>query len=117
MLPAPNRLRRRQDFTEVYAKGDRHYGKYLKLRVYDTKNLEVQTQVGIVVSKKFSKKAVVRNRIKRQLRAILRAFLPQLKQGFQIVITVVTVSNLPNFLELQDDLANLLNRAQTLESK
>ena len=113
MLPVPNRLRRREDFTLVYAKGDRHYGKYLKLRVYNTKNLEASVQVGIVVSKKYSKKAVVRNRIRRQLRAIFRTFLPQLKQGFQIVITVVAVSCMPSYLELQEDLTNLLIKAQT----
>jgi len=115
VLPASNRLRLRQDFAVVYAKGDRYYGKYLKLRVYNTKNLEAQVQVGIVVSKKFSKKAVARNRIKRQLRAIFQAFLPQLKQGLQIVITVITVSDLPNYLQLQEDLIYLLTKAQSLK--
>lgn len=120
MLTAPNRLRRREDFAIIYAKGDRYHGKYLKLRVYNTKNLEAQVQIGIVVSKKFSKKAVVRNRIRRQLREIFRTFLPQLNQvinqGFQIVITVVTVSSIPNYSELQEDLTNLLNKAQVLQS-
>ncbi|AFY74384.1 ribonuclease P protein component [Synechococcus sp. PCC 7502] len=116
MLPAPNRLRRREDFTTVYSKGDRHYGKYLRLRVYNTNNPEAETQIGIVVSKKFSKKAVIRNLIRRQIRAIFRAFLPQLRQGLQIVITVVTVSALPKYLELKEDLTNLLTKAQILQS-
>ncbi len=129
MLAASNRLRLRKDFTVVYARGDRYYGKYLKLRVYSTKNLEslelkvcsdiLDIKVGIVVSKKVSKKAVVRNRIRRQLRAIFRSFLPQLNQqlinqqlnqGLQIVITVVTVSTIPSYKELQEDLINLFSK-------
>ena len=115
MLPALNRLRLRRDFTTVYNQGDRHHGKYLKLRVYNI-NMQAQSQLGIVVSKKVSKKAVTRNRIRRQIRAIFRAFLPQLKQGFQIVITVVMVSEIPSYLQLQEDLIYLLNRSQVLYS-
>jgi ribonuclease P protein component len=111
VLPAANRLRLRQDFTVVYAKGDRYYGNFLKLRIYNTHNLKVQTQIGIVVSKKVSKKAVIRNQIRRQLRAIFRAFLPQLKQGLQIVVTVSSISN---YHELREDLTSLLFKARSL---
>jgi ribonuclease P protein component len=115
VLPASNRLRLRRDFTLVYAQGDRHYGKYLKLRVYNTNNLQAQSQLGIVVSKKVSKKAPIRNRVRRQIRAIFRGFLPQLKLGLQIVITVVTVSSIPSYPELQEDLTKLLNKARVLD--
>jgi ribonuclease P protein component len=114
VLSAPNRLRLRRDFTIVYNQGDRHHGKYLKLRVYNT-NMQAQSQLGIVVSKKVSKKAVTRNRIRRQIRAIFRGFLPQLKLGLQIVITVATVSSIPSYPELQEDLTKLLNRARVLD--
>lgn len=113
MLPAQNRLRRRQDFATVYAKGDRYSGRYLRLRIYTT-NLSFASQIGIVISKKVSKSAVIRNRIKRQLRAICRQLLSQLKQGLQIVVTVSTLDGSPSYTELGNDLTKLLIEAQVL---
>ena len=92
MLPNPNRLRRREDFAKVYAKGDRYRGTYLNLRMFIDSN-DPLTRIGIVVSKKVSKLAVTRNRFKRQLRAIFRQLLSQLKNGLQIVVTVTTVQS------------------------
>lgn len=113
MLPAPNRLRRRQDFAKVYAKGDRYSGRYLRLRIYAS-NLEVASQIGIVISKKVSKSAVIRNRIKRQLRAICRQLLSQLKKGLQIVVTVSTLEENPGCAQLGNDLTKLLIEAEVL---
>lgn len=112
MLPNQNRLRRREDFTKVYAKGDRYRGSYLSLKVLFDSNVTV-TQIGIVVSKKVSKLAVTRNRFKRQLRAIFRQLLSQLKNGLQIVVTV-TVQSKPSYQEIWDDLTKLLTRAKVL---
>lgn len=113
MLPNQNRLRRREDFAKVYANGDRYRGTYLNLRVVFDSN-DPLTKIGIVVSKKVSKLAVTRNRFKRQLRAIFRQLLSQLKNGLQIVVTVTTVQSNPNYQELWDDLKNLLAKAKVL---
>jgi ribonuclease P protein component len=118
VLPAHNRLRRRQHFAEVYAKGDRYSGQYLRLRVYDlgksSESLGTELQIGIVIGKKVSKLAVNRNRIKRQLRAIFRQHLSQLRQGLQIVVTVSNLSGSPTFKQLLDDLITLLVKAKVL---
>ena len=113
MLPNQNRLRRREDFAKVYAKGDRYRGTYLNLRMFIDSN-DPLTRIGIVVSKKVSKLAVTRNRFKRQLRAIFRQLLSQLKNGLQIVVTVTTVQSKPSYQELWDDLKNLLAKANVL---
>lgn len=113
MLPNQNRLRRREDFAKVYAKGDRYRGTYLNLRIFIDSN-DPLTRIGIVVSKKVSKLAVTRNRFKRQLRAIFRQLLSQLKNGLQIVVTVTTVTSKPSYQELWDDLRNLLAKAKVL---
>ncbi len=114
MLPSQNRLKRRQDFANVYSKGDRFNGQYVSLRVYITDQATAFSQIGVVVSKKFSKKAVARNRIKRQLRAIFRQVLSQLKQGLQIVVTVFPLPNSPSYEQLGEDLTKLLIKAQVL---
>lgn len=113
MLPNQNRLRRREDFAKVYAKGVRYRGTYLNLRIFIDNN-DPLTRIGIVVSKKVSKLAVTRNRFKRQLRAIFRQLLSQLKNGLQIVVTVTTVQSKPSYQELWDDLENLLAKAKVL---
>jgi ribonuclease P protein component len=113
VLPNQNRLRRREDFAKVYAKGDRYRGTYLSLRILFDSN-DPFIRIGIVVSKKVSKLAVTRNRFKRQLRAIFRQLLSQLKNGLQIVVTVTTVQSKPSYQELWDDLKNLLAKAKVL---
>ena len=46
------------------------------------------SRFGISISRKVSKRAVVRNRIKRQLKAIIRRSLPNLSPGWWVVIIV-----------------------------
>jgi ribonuclease P protein component len=114
VLPNQNRLRRREDFAKVYASGDRYRGNYLNLRILIDSN-DPLIRIGIVVSKKVSKLAVTRNRFKRQLRAIFRQLLSQLKDGLQIVVTVITAQSKPSYQEICDDLKNLLARAKVLQ--
>lgn len=114
MLPNQNRLRRREDFAKIYANGDRYRGKYLNLRVLIDLSDPLNTKIGIVVSKKFSKLAVSRNRFKRQLRAIFRQLLSQLRQGLQIVVTVNPVQSTPSYQEIWNDLHKLLAKAKVL---
>jgi len=113
VLPNQNRLRRREDFAKVYAKGDRYRGTYLSLRILFDSN-DPFIRIGIVVSKKVSKLAVSRNRFKRQLRAIFRQLLSQLKSGLQIVVTVIATQSKPTYQQLWDDLRNLLAKAKVL---
>jgi ribonuclease P protein component len=104
VLPQPNRLRHWRDFQAVYQKGIRRSGRWLTLRglrsnisAVDTSTQKTPlpgdqskpaTRIGISISQKVSKKAVVRNRIKRQIRAILRQFLPKLSPGWQLIVVV-----------------------------
>ncbi len=52
----------------------------------------IESQFGISISRKVSKRAVVRNRIKRQIKAIIREKLPHIQPGWQIVIVVRTAA-------------------------
>lgn len=46
------------------------------------------TKFGISVSQKVSKKAVIRNRLKRQVRAALRTLFPRINPGWLVVISL-----------------------------
>ena len=86
MLSSEKRLRREKDITMVYRKG--HYGGAHSLQVKALATKLPTSRVAIVVSKKISKKAVVRNRIKRRLSAALRDSWQTVRPGYDIVVTV-----------------------------
>jgi ribonuclease P protein component len=71
-------------------------------------------QVGISISKKVSKRAVVRNRIKRQLKAIVHSFLPRLEPGLRLVIVVRSDALTCDYWQFLQELEYLLGKAEVL---
>ncbi len=108
MLPLVHRLKARDLFATAFEQGSRYRGETLRLWVRRTADSGQPTQIGLVVSKKVSKKAVVRNRIKRQLRAIFRQHLPRLQSGLHIVAVVSVCRGIPMYRELCEDVEKLL---------
>lgn len=72
------------------------------------------TRIGISISQKVSKKAVVRNRIKRQIRAALRQLLPRLTPGWQLVIVVRPGAQECEYGQFLRELKQLLAEAEVL---
>ncbi|WP_026735012.1 ribonuclease P protein component [Fischerella sp. PCC 9605] len=106
-LPKANRLKSRKDFQAVFREGIRRHGFYLTLRALRPSNLKkpsvdaaehialstdsvdlVPTRIGISISTKVSKRAVIRNRLKRQISAALHQLLPKLSPGWRLVVVV-----------------------------
>ncbi len=92
-LPKAHRLRNRQDYRAVYDQGIRRYSPHLTLvalwsKEQDNSVSTQETKIGISISKKVSKKAVVRNRIKRQIKGVIRSNLSKIRPGWKIVIVV-----------------------------
>lgn len=86
MLAAPYRLRATRDINRVYSKG-----RYTSAGPITVKALSSRAQSSravVVVSKKVSKKAVVRNRIRRRLSAELASRWATVAPGYDIVVTV-----------------------------
>ena len=65
--PAP--LQKKRDFLELRTNGRNWYCAFFKVRYLVTDCEQGLSKVAIVISKKVSKRAVVRNRIRRRLRA------------------------------------------------
>ncbi len=72
-------------------------------------------RVGIVVSKRISKRAVDRNYIKRVLSEAIRAALPGLPEGLDIVVSARQQASTANLQALKQDMLRLLRRAHLLE--
>ncbi|HEY9859084.1 MAG TPA: ribonuclease P protein component [Candidatus Obscuribacterales bacterium] len=121
-LPQLNRLKRRQDFSAVYQGGIRRSTAHLTLRAlnkqghfnHSSHSQVLPTQIGISVSQKVSKRAVVRNRIKRQIRAALRQFLPKLSLGWQLVVVVRPAAIQCDYHQILRELEQLLADAEVL---
>ncbi|MEH2116180.1 ribonuclease P protein component [Nostoc sp.] len=135
-LPKANRLKSRKDFQAVFREGIRRHGSYLTLRALkplysikpalDAVNQTTQvtdsahlasTRIGISISTKVSKRAVVRNRIKRQITAALHNLLPKLSPGWRLVVIVKPTAAeskcvSPQFLQ---ELEQLLAQAEVFD--
>jgi ribonuclease P protein component len=111
-LPKAHRLKSYKDFQSVYESGNKYYSAHLILRaLLDSPN---QTRIGISISQKVSKLAVRRNRIKRQIRAILREFLPQMSQGWKIVVVVRREATQCQYEDFLRELKELLLKAKII---
>jgi ribonuclease P protein component len=118
MLPKHHRLRHRRDFSTVYQNGARRNSFALGLRAYSHRqngtDLSSPSRIGISISQKVSKRAVVRNRIKRQLRAIVRQLLPHFASGWDVIIVVYPNALQCDYSEFLQQLKQLLTQAEIL---
>ena len=103
------RLRRRKDFAAAYRKGHAHGNQLLVLRIRP--NGSDVTRFGFVAGKAVGG-AVVRNRVRRQLREIARA-LP-MKPGLDIVIGARKASAMAPYVKLAASVRSLAKRAGAL---
>lgn len=76
------RLRRKQEFDNVFKSGTRVHGRYCVLYVKP----ENSRKLGVIVSKKVSKKAVDRNRFKRWFREIFRNNKDELSSKVHLIL-------------------------------
>ena len=84
MLLKKHRLKKRKDFGKVSEKGKLLAVKdFLVLKA--VKNNLKLARVGLVVSRKVSKKAVQRNKVKRKLREAVRGNIKKIKLGYDLI--------------------------------
>jgi ribonuclease P protein component len=110
VLARPFRLRQASDIARVYKKGS-YGGVSGVLSVKALRSGRPTPRVVIVVGKKVSKKAVVRNRIRRRISGDLEQRWATLKPGYDIVISVHTDVSALATEALSSHLATALGRA------
>ncbi len=101
MLPRLNRLTKRKDFEEMHRQGQTTRGQLMILRL--KKNNFSHCRAGIIVSKKVSKKATQRNKIKRRMRQIIRKEVISLCDGYDFIIILKPNASSAGYKELEDD--------------
>lgn len=113
MLPKINRLKKKTDFTRVYREG--RSSSTLGLWVKVLPNHLDHNRIGVVVSRKISKKAVVRNQIKRRLRSLTRTYLLSMNPGYDVVLTSRHEIIKQSYPVINQRLRGLLQKAQLLK--
>ena len=118
-LPKVNRLKNRHEFQTLFREGNRLKSSHLTLRalrLHSSGIITGATRIGISISTKVSKRAVIRNRIKRQIRAAFRSLLPQIAPGWSLVVVVQPEAVLSkcDYQQFLQELEQLLAKAEVI---
>jgi len=113
VLPKENRLKAKKDFEKVFKKGKGIKESLLFLKVSEN-GLEI-SRFGFIVSQKISKKAVLRNKIKRRLRELIKKRIKKLKKGTDYVFVVLPGLEKKGLKDTEEILEKLLEKAKLTE--
>lgn len=125
MLPKENRLTKIRDFNLLFKHGVYISGQFLDLKLLklakipdyfpkkeDSTVFKNQLLIGISVGMKVSKKAVLRNKIKRQIREILRLSLQknEIIPGYYLLFIVKKEAVGKEYNELEKEIRGLIGK-------
>lgn len=103
-----NTLSKKKDLDQIFKTGPSFYCPSLGLKYLpNTRNFN---RVGIIIGLKVSKKAVIRNKIKRQIREILRNDFPKTETYYDVLVITKKGLEVMSFLEIKEALLKLLKR-------
>lgn len=110
MLPKINRLKKKKDFALVFKRGKGLQDDFLFIK-FAKNNLKI-SRFGFTVSNSLSKKAVVRNKLKRKLREIVRLNLKGIKKGVDIIFIAKSGLEKKTFSEISRIVEDLLKKSK-----
>lgn len=114
MLPKINRLQKQKDIERVLKKGKDIKEDFLVLKT--VKNNLNESRFGFLVSKKISKKANIRNKIKRRLRELIMIRLKKIKIGTDNLIITLPGLEKKDFREIEEKIVRLFKKAKILNN-
>lgn len=115
MLPKKYRLHQDKEIKDLVKSGRTFFLPEMTIK-YKT-NQAGNVRIGFIVSSRVDKRAVVRNKVVRRLREIMRSFLPQLKDGyFMLIIAKKKLSTL-EFEMVQKQLLFALDKIGAFNKK
>lgn len=107
MLNKKNRISNRNVIEQLFRNGKLYKNHFFVFK-YE-KAIGSPSQFAVSVSKKISKKAVIRNRLRRQVNDILRLNLNSLKQDFKALIIARPASQNATFQEISKSITTFFN--------
>jgi len=112
MFSKLNRVVKQKEFEKIFKKGKGKYTKNLGIKYL--KNDLSLNRFSVVVSTKISKKAIQRNKIKRQIREILKKQEYKKDVNYDIIILTLKPILLKTFTEIEKDIIYLLQNQKLL---
>lgn len=110
MLKKGSRLLTNYEFNKVRRQGKRYKTDFLTIYYLDVSGYDGPSRFGIVIPNKFSKSAVVRNRVKRVFREVIRLNIDKILDGFWIVIYPAQVSEDKGYEVINEDFNKVLSK-------
>ena len=110
MLSKENRLRKREDFDNILKNGKPTTGRFIFLKFLKN-NLGV-SRFCFVVNLKISKKSTIRNKIKRQLKDIIRNNLNNIKSGFDVAIIAKSEIVNNKYKKIKEEVESLIEKTK-----
>ena len=130
MFQQENRLRKERDFNLVMKHGYWQNGLLLDIKTFelaknqkffqkkeDPETFSSQLKLAISVGLKFHKSAVVRNRVRRQIREVLRLLIKddKIKNGYYILVVAKKAILDKVYADISQEIKVLLSRAKVLK--
>ena len=107
-----NSLTKKKDFEQVFKQGRGYRRNFLYLKI---KNNDLEfSRFGIIVSKKISNKAVVRNQIKRRIREAINNREEKIKKGMDVIIVALEDIKSKKFVEIDNCVEQVFDRSGIL---
>ncbi len=115
MLKKENRLKKQKDFERVFKQGKYCKQDLIFLRV--EKNDVKVSRFGFIVSKKVSKKAVVRNKVKRRMREVIKKRLLCIEKGIDVVLSAIPGLEEKSFNETETMINKALEKLKIISKQ
>jgi len=112
MLPKKYRLAKEKDFKQVFRSKKTFSQGFIIIKLAENKL--AFSRFGFVTGLKISKKAVERNRIRRQMQEVIRINLADIQTGFDVVIMVKKEVLGKGYQEIEAAMAGPLRKAGLL---
>ena len=113
MLSREYKLKRDKDFKSVFKQGRYYRSNFIGIKFL--KNNLKFNRFAFVVGLKISKKAVIRNKIRRQLEEIIRLNFDQVKISFNLILLPEKGIINKNYQEIKKELINLLKKIKLIK--
>lgn len=107
-------IKKNYEYKYFFKKGNYFSGKLIEIFIFQKNNKK--NRIGIVVSKKVGK-SVIRNRIKRYIRAAYTEIEPNIEKESNILIIwkKQVLPSYANFYDIKNELVEILKKAKVLK--
>jgi len=112
MRPRVNRLKKKSEIERVFKEGKKFKEDFLILKL--AKNSLNKVRFAFIVSQKVSKKATIRNKIRRRLKDLAQSKLKKIKKGMDVLLIALPGLETKDFWEIEEIINKLFSKAKLI---